>query len=61
MLEGAGFEVNNLGTETTAEEFIQAAKEDEADVIGMSALLTTTMTHMPEVVEALKEDGLRDR
>lgn len=61
MLEGAGFEVINLGVEVTAEEFLKAAKEHEADIIGMSALLTTTMIHMPEVMEALKQAGLRDR
>jgi len=61
MLEGAGFEVHNLGAEVPAEEFVKGAKEHEADLVGMSALLTTTMLHMPEVIEALKENGLRDR
>lgn len=61
MLEGAGFEVTNLGTETSAEKFVKTAKENNADLIGMSALLTTTMTHMPEVVEAFKEAGLKDK
>ncbi|RLE40731.1 cobalamin-binding protein [Candidatus Acetothermia bacterium] len=61
MLEGAGFEVINLGTEVTAEEFLKAAKEHNPDIIGMSALLTTTMTHMPEVIDALKQAGLRDK
>jgi 5-methyltetrahydrofolate--homocysteine methyltransferase len=51
MLEGAGFEVVNLGVEVIAEEFLKAAKEHEADIIGMSALLTTTMIHMPEVID----------
>jgi 5-methyltetrahydrofolate--homocysteine methyltransferase len=60
MLEGAGFEVVNLGAEITAEEFVKAAKEHEPDIVGMSALLTTTMIHMPEVIDALKEAGLRD-
>jgi len=60
MIEGAGFEVENLGAETPVEEFVEKAKELEPDVVGMSALLTTTMTHMPEVIEALKEEGLRD-
>ncbi|HAF70821.1 MAG: Cobalamin B12-binding domain protein [Acetothermia bacterium 64_32] len=60
MLEGAGFEVVDLGTEVTAERFVQAAREHRADIVGMSALLTTTMTHMPEVIEALKREGLRD-
>jgi len=61
MLEGAGFEVVNLGVEVTAEEFLKAAKEHEADIIGMSALLTTTMIHMPEVIAELQQAGLRDR
>lgn len=61
MVEGAGFEVENLGAETPVKEFIEAAKEHDPDVIGMSALLTTTMTHMPEVIEALEEEGLRDK
>jgi len=61
MLEGAGFEVVNLGVEVTAEAFLKAAKEHEADIIGMSALLTTTMIHMPEVISALKDAGLRDQ
>jgi len=61
MLEGAGFEVVNLGVEVTAEEFLKAAKEQKPDIIGMSALLTTTMIHMPEVIDALQQAGLRDR
>jgi len=61
MLEGAGFEVIDLGVEVTAERFVQAVKEHKPDVLGMSALLTTTMIHMPEVIEALKAAGLRER
>lgn len=61
MLEGAGFEVIDLGVEVTAESFVQAVKEHHPDVLGMSALLTTTMTHMSEVIEALKKAGLRDK
>jgi len=61
MLEGAGFEVYNLGAEVPAEEFVKAVKEHDAHLVGLSALLTTTMIHMPEVIEALKENGLRDR
>ncbi|MFQ6117159.1 MAG: corrinoid protein [Candidatus Bipolaricaulia bacterium] len=61
MLEGAGFEVYNLGAEVPAERFVGGAKEHSANLVGMSALLTTTMIHMPEVIEALKENGLRDR
>lgn len=61
MLEGAGFEVTNLGAETPAEEFVEAVKENDANVLGMSALLTTTMTHMPDVIEALEEEGVREQ
>ncbi|MBS3765194.1 corrinoid protein [Candidatus Bipolaricaulota bacterium] len=61
MLEGAGFEVINLGAETPAEEFVEAIKEHDANVLGMSALLTTTMTHMPDVIEALEEEGVREQ
>jgi 5-methyltetrahydrofolate--homocysteine methyltransferase len=60
MLEGAGFEVTNLGAETPADEFVSSVKDNNADILGLSALLTTTMTHMPEVIDALKEDGVRD-
>jgi len=61
MLEGAGFEVCNLGTDVSAEEFVKAVREHEANLVGLSALLTTTMVHMPEVIDALKEAGLRDQ
>jgi len=61
MLEGAGFEVINLGVEVTAEAFVQAVREHNPNILAMSALLTTTMIHMPEVIEALEEAGLRER
>ena len=61
VLEGAGFEVVNLGAEITAEQFVKAAKKHEPDILGMSALLTTTMIHMPEVIDALQQAGLRDQ
>lgn len=61
MLEGAGFEVVNLGTEVTASQFVEAVQLHNAEVLAMSALLTTTMTRMPEVVEALREAGLQDQ
>jgi len=61
MLEGAGFEVINLGAETPADTFVESVKENKPDIVGMSALLTTTMLHMPEVIDALKEAGLRDQ
>ncbi|MCF7792258.1 MAG: corrinoid protein [Victivallales bacterium] len=61
MLEGAGFEVYNSGTETTADEFVKAIKEHNANIVGLSALITTTMTHMPEVIERIEDAGLRDK
>jgi 5-methyltetrahydrofolate--homocysteine methyltransferase len=59
MLEGAGFEVHNLGVEVPAERFVEAVKEVGAHLVGISALLTTTMVHMHGVIEALKRAGLR--
>ena len=59
MLEGRGFKVINLGTDVSKERFIEAAKENGADIIAMSALLTTTMDYMKEVVDAVKADGLK--
>lgn len=61
MLKGAGFEVIDLGNNVPPEKFIETAKEENAAVIGMSALLTTTMQVMRRVVELLKEEGLSDR
>ena len=58
MLEGRGFKVINLGTDVSKERFIEAARENNADIIAMSALLTTTMEYMKEVVDAVKEAGL---
>jgi 5-methyltetrahydrofolate--homocysteine methyltransferase len=60
MLEGAGFEVIDLGVEVSAERFVEAIREYHPHLVGMSALLTTTMVHMPEVIAALREGGLRD-
>ena len=60
MLEGAGFEVFDLGINTDAEEFIQALDEHKPDILGMSALLTTTMPYMKVVIEALVDKGIRD-
>jgi 5-methyltetrahydrofolate--homocysteine methyltransferase len=59
MLEGSGFEVEDLGTDVYPERFVEAART--ADVLAMSALLTTTMTNMIEVVDAIVAAGLRDR
>ena len=60
MLEGAGFEVIDLGVDVPPEKFSTAIKESNASVIGMSALLTTTMLNMKSTIEALKNDGVRD-
>ena len=61
MLEGGGFEVIDLGTDVSVEKFVEAVKEHQPNIIGMSALLTTTMVNMPEVVKALEAAGLRDK
>ncbi len=58
MLEGAGFEVIDLGTNVSPADFLQSAKENQARVIGMSALLTTTMPSMKEVIRLLHQEGL---
>ena len=61
MLKGAGFEIYDLGTDVDADTFIAKAEEVGADVIGMSALLTTTMPNMKDVVDELNERGLREK
>lgn len=61
MLEGAAFEIIDLGTDVSPERFIQAVKENGAQIIAMSALLTTTMPNMKNTIEALKEAGIRDQ
>jgi 5-methyltetrahydrofolate--homocysteine methyltransferase len=61
MLEGAGFEIIDLGTDVAPEKFIEAIKVNDAKFIGMSALLTTTMPSMKTTIEALKAAGVRDR
>lgn len=58
MLEGRGFKVVNLGTDVSKERFIEAARENNADIICLSALLTTTMDYMKEVVDAVRAEGL---
>ncbi len=60
MFEGAGFEVVNLGINVDADTFLQAIAEHKPDIIGMSALLTTTMPYMKVVVDTLGEEGIRD-
>ncbi len=60
MLEGAGFEVVDLGINTDADEFLAALDEHKPDILGMSALLTTTMPYMKVVIDTLVEKGIRD-
>ena len=60
MLEGSGYEIVDLGVDVPAEKFIQAIREG-ANVVAMSALLTTTMTNMQTAIEAIKEAGLREQ
>jgi 5-methyltetrahydrofolate--homocysteine methyltransferase len=60
MLEGAGFEVIDLGIEVGSEQFVESIREHRPDIVAMSALLTTTMIYMPEVVQALERAGLRE-
>jgi 5-methyltetrahydrofolate--homocysteine methyltransferase len=61
MCEGAGFEVKDIGKDVDPEGFIEAIKDFEPDIVGMSALLTTTMRVMESTVKALEEAGLRDK
>jgi 5-methyltetrahydrofolate--homocysteine methyltransferase len=60
MLKGAGFEVIDLGTDVQPEEFVEIARAEGANLVGMSALLTTTMLSMKSTIDALSEAGLRD-
>lgn len=61
MLEGAGFDVVDLGINTDVDKFLKAIEEHQPDMIGMSALLTTTMPYMKVVIDTLKEKGIRDQ
>ncbi|MGQ9599672.1 MAG: corrinoid protein [Anaerolineae bacterium] len=61
MLEGGGFEVVDLGIDVPPERFVEAVRNERPDLVGMSALLTTTMTSMKDTIDALCEAGLRDR
>ena len=61
MLSAQGFEVHDLGTDVESGEFVAKAREHNADIVGLSALLTTTMLNQQEVIEMLVESGLRDR
>ncbi|WOI55106.1 B12-binding domain-containing protein [Palleronia sp. LCG004] len=60
MMEGAGFEIVDLGINNPAEDYIEALKREKAEILGMSALLTTTMPYMKVVIDLLKEQGIRD-
>jgi methylmalonyl-CoA mutase cobalamin-binding domain/chain len=60
MMEGAGFEVVDLGINTDAETYLRALREHRPDILGMSALLTTTMPYMKVVIEAMRREGVRD-
>ena len=60
MLEGAGFEVYDIGINNAVEDYVAALERHKPDILGMSALLTTTMPYMKVVIDALKEKGLRD-
>jgi len=61
MMEGRGFEVIDLGVDVPPQKFVEAVRDHQADVVGLSALLTTTMMNMKAVVTALREAGLRER
>lgn len=60
MMEGAGFEVINIGINNPVENYLEAIEEHQPDLLGMSALLTTTMPYMKVVIDTLKEKGMRD-
>jgi 5-methyltetrahydrofolate--homocysteine methyltransferase len=60
MMEGAGFEVIDLGINVEADTYIEAIEEHKANILGMSALLTTTMPYMKVVIDTMKEKGIRD-
>lgn len=60
MMEGAGFEVIDLGINNPVEDYLAALEEHQPDILGMSALLTTTMPYMKVVIDAMKEKGVRD-
>ncbi len=60
MMEGAGFEVKNIGINNSVEDFLEAIAEFDADILGMSALLTTTMPYMKVVIDQMVANGIRD-
>jgi 5-methyltetrahydrofolate--homocysteine methyltransferase len=61
MMEGAGFEVMNIGINNAVDAYVEALEEFDADILGMSALLTTTMPYMKVVIDAMVEKGIRDK
>jgi len=61
LLKGAGYEVDDLGIDVPVERIVEVVREESPDFLGLSALLTTTMLAMGEIIEALKENGLRDK
>ena len=61
MLQGAGFEVIDLGVDVSKETFLEAIVTHKPDLLGLSSLLTTTMPQMPEIIDAIKQAGLRDQ
>jgi len=61
LLKAANFEVIDLGVDVSAEQFVEAVKKHNPDIVAMSALLTTTMVEMENVIESLKKSGLRDK
>jgi 5-methyltetrahydrofolate--homocysteine methyltransferase len=61
MMEGAGFDVINIGINNPAENYINAAEEHNADIIGLSALLTTTMPYMKVIIDEMKKLEIRDK
>lgn len=61
MLEGGGFEITDLGTDVSSEKYIEAIQREEVDIVGMSALLTTTMPNMVTTINAISEAGLREK
>ena len=61
MLEGAGFDVHDIGINNSVEDYLATLEEHKPDILGMSALLTTTMPYMKVVIDALKDQGLRDK
>jgi 5-methyltetrahydrofolate--homocysteine methyltransferase len=60
MMEGAGFEVLDLGINNSVDKYLEALEREQPDILGMSALLTTTMPYMKVVIDTMKEKGLRE-